>query len=233
MNETVSIPCSGLAQHYQQILSASGQGLAASSNLPNTVMGTATIVNNSGGRTTWEGRVSKPILRCGTTQKSRIFKPIQKRSRVSRQTQSTLLTTNTTNFKALVQQFTGYPVSPFAPVAPSLNTAHMNLGLTSSRPIANSDTVMVARAGYNLAKLEQQRQFRNQQCILPVNIGGSVGGKNAFLQGLQSLREPVMMASGGGLGLDDAFSPVPFQQGNESILLHVKNERCIDYLRKK
>ncbi|KAL8088215.1 uncharacterized protein LOC141698310 isoform X1 [Apium graveolens] len=209
MNETMSLSDSGWAWHPQQILSASGQGLAASSDLPNTAMGTATTINNSSGGMTREGRVSKSSQRCGTTQENRIFKPIQKRSRVSRQTQTSLLRTTATNFKAMVQQFTGYPVSPFAPIAPFVSTAHVNLGLTNRQPIADYNAVIVARAGYTLAQLEQQRRFRNQQCILPVNINGSVGGKNALLQGPQSLSEPVMMASAGGLGMDDSFSPLP------------------------
>ncbi|KAG6770972.1 hypothetical protein POTOM_022315 [Populus tomentosa] len=44
----------------------------------------------------------------------RVAKPVRKRSRASRRTPTTLLNTDTTNFRAMVQQFTGGPSAPFA-----------------------------------------------------------------------------------------------------------------------
>ncbi|KAL1812797.1 hypothetical protein DCAR_0625050 [Daucus carota subsp. sativus] len=183
-------------RYYQQIIAVSGHGRAASNEQPNTVMGTATTINSSGGKTPG-GLVTEPILKC---QENHLFKPIRKRSRVSRQTPITLFSTTTTNFKAMVQQFTGYPY---------LKRAHINLGLENSQPIANPNTVMVGRAGYNLAEIEQQRQFKHQQYMLPGNISGSVDHEHAFLQELHSSIGPVMAASGVGLGMDDAFPPEP------------------------
>ncbi|RDY08113.1 hypothetical protein CR513_07691, partial [Mucuna pruriens] len=43
------------------------------------------------------------------TPKGNVSKPIRRRSRVSKKTPTTLLNANTTNFRALVQQFTGCP----------------------------------------------------------------------------------------------------------------------------
>ncbi|WCJ28688.1 VQ motif-containing protein [Euphorbia peplus] len=43
----------------------------------------------------------------------RVAKPIRRRSRASRRTPTTLLNTDTTNFRAMVQQFTGGPSAPF------------------------------------------------------------------------------------------------------------------------
>lgn len=40
-------------------------------------------------------------------------KPVRRRSRASKKTPTTLLNANTTNFRALVQQFTGCPSTPF------------------------------------------------------------------------------------------------------------------------
>ncbi|KAK8468326.1 hypothetical protein PHAVU_006G002700 [Phaseolus vulgaris] len=45
----------------------------------------------------------------------RVGKPTRRRSRASRRTPTTLLNTDTTNFRAMVQQFTGGPNAPFAP----------------------------------------------------------------------------------------------------------------------
>ncbi|KAJ9707887.1 hypothetical protein PVL29_000119 [Vitis rotundifolia] len=43
-----------------------------------------------------------------------ISKPVRRRSRAPRRTPATLLTANTANFRALVQQFTGRPTTPFS-----------------------------------------------------------------------------------------------------------------------
>ncbi|KAK4342406.1 hypothetical protein RND71_038222 [Anisodus tanguticus] len=44
----------------------------------------------------------------------RVSKPIRRRSRASRQKPTTVLNTDTANFRAMVQQFTGGPVAPSA-----------------------------------------------------------------------------------------------------------------------
>ncbi|KAL2316524.1 hypothetical protein Fmac_030400 [Flemingia macrophylla] len=53
----------------------------------------------------------------------RVSKPIRRRSRASRRTPTTLLNTDTTNFRAMVQQFTGAPSAPqlFGPPAVPVN----------------------------------------------------------------------------------------------------------------
>lgn len=43
-----------------------------------------------------------------------ISKPVRRRPRAPRRIPATLLTANTTNFRALVQQFTGRPTTPFS-----------------------------------------------------------------------------------------------------------------------
>ncbi|KAL8474185.1 hypothetical protein ACS0TY_030155 [Phlomoides rotata] len=47
-------------------------------------------------------------------EQGRVSKPIRRRSRASRRTPTTLLNTDTTNFRAMVQHFTGGPAAPFA-----------------------------------------------------------------------------------------------------------------------
>lgn len=48
----------------------------------------------------------------------RVSKPARRRSRASRRTPTTLLNTDTTNFRAMVQQFTGGPSAPFGSAGP-------------------------------------------------------------------------------------------------------------------
>ncbi|KAK9670075.1 hypothetical protein RND81_13G175300 [Saponaria officinalis] len=48
----------------------------------------------------------------------RVSKPARQRARASRRTPTTLISTDTVNFRATVQQFTGGPSSNFAPLGP-------------------------------------------------------------------------------------------------------------------
>ncbi|MED6213050.1 hypothetical protein PIB30_089499 [Stylosanthes scabra] len=61
----------------------------------------------------------------GVNPEGRVSKPIRRRSRASRRTPTTLLNTDTTNFRAMVQQFTG---APFA-ATPSTASGFPNMGL--------------------------------------------------------------------------------------------------------
>ncbi|KAK7303870.1 hypothetical protein RJT34_14787 [Clitoria ternatea] len=55
---------------------------------------------------------------CGQlTPKGNVSKPIRRRSRASKRTPTTLLNANTTNFRALVQQFTGCPSTAMSTLA--------------------------------------------------------------------------------------------------------------------
>ncbi|THU48519.1 hypothetical protein C4D60_Mb09t27110 [Musa balbisiana] len=44
----------------------------------------------------------------------RVSKPVRRRSRASRRTPTTMLNTNTANFRSMVQQFTGIPSGPYS-----------------------------------------------------------------------------------------------------------------------
>lgn len=60
----------------------------------------------------------------------RVSKPKRRRSRASRRTPTTLLSTDTTNFRAMVQQFTGGPAAHFlAGVGPRPGALNINFAL--------------------------------------------------------------------------------------------------------
>uniref|UniRef100_A0A7N0UCU5 VQ domain-containing protein n=1 Tax=Kalanchoe fedtschenkoi TaxID=63787 RepID=A0A7N0UCU5_KALFE len=71
-----------------------------------TAMGTPTTDPNptSFSFNSGPGNSNNPVNRS-----NRVTKPARKRSRASRRTPTTLLSTNTSNFRAMVQQFTGGP----------------------------------------------------------------------------------------------------------------------------
>ncbi|XP_078160747.1 uncharacterized protein LOC144556131 [Carex rostrata] len=52
----------------------------------------------------------------------------KKRSRASRRPPTTVLTTDTSNFRAMVQEFTGFPAAPFVPASPFVRP-RLNTGL--------------------------------------------------------------------------------------------------------
>ncbi|KAG8649105.1 VQ motif-containing protein 22 [Manihot esculenta] len=116
---------------------------AAAASVPTSLMGgtgNSTSPNGGGGHLSPEGRVSKPVRR---------------RSRASRRTPTTLLNTDTTNFRALVQQFTGGPSPPFASGS-QLNAPSFGFSLNQRQAQVNPSAVMVpSAAGYHLQYQQQ------------------------------------------------------------------------------
>ncbi|OIW19911.1 hypothetical protein TanjilG_28890 [Lupinus angustifolius] len=98
----------------------------------------------------------------------RVSKP-RRRSRASRKTPTTLLNTYTTNFRAMVQQFTGGPSAlPFVSTAASPASGFpnlMGLGFGSSPLILpmNPTTLMVSPPSYNLHQQPQHQQLYQNQ----------------------------------------------------------------------
>lgn len=191
----MSSPSSDWAKFYQQNLSGQAQTKPAALFTTSNQVSDATMVttNSTSSSLCPEGRVSKPIRR---------------RSRASRRTPTTLLNTDTANFRAMVQQFTGGPVNSLYP-----SGTNFNLGMGNSQQIGNPNAVMVPRAGYNILQLQQQ-QFHQQQYMLSRNNNNN----NTFLERLQSSRVAPMMdvsGTGGwfgmgmGMGMEGVSSSVP------------------------
>ncbi|XP_051152043.1 VQ motif-containing protein 22-like [Andrographis paniculata] len=90
----------------------------------------------------------------------RISKPIRRRSRASRRTPTTLLNTDATNFRAMVQQFTGGPAARFA--APHLPGGGTGSMFGFAVPPATAPT---AGGGFHVA------QYPNQYGMDGVNRG--------------------------------------------------------------
>ncbi|KAJ4975410.1 hypothetical protein NE237_000516 [Protea cynaroides] len=89
----------------------------------------------------------------------RVSKPSRRRSRASRRAPTTLLNTDTTNFRAMVQQFTGVPSAPFTTGSQTDATSNFNFGLGSGQQHLSRATIMAPSSGYHL----QQQQFQQQQ----------------------------------------------------------------------
>ncbi|KAJ8543409.1 hypothetical protein K7X08_005932 [Anisodus acutangulus] len=97
---------------------------------------------------------SNPYHHHGPTD-GRVSKPIRKRSRASRRTPTTVLNTDTANFRAMVQQFTGGPVAPFASQG-----AYLGFGSNSIHQQQMVNPVTTVNSGaYNIQFQPQNQMF--------------------------------------------------------------------------
>ncbi|KAI4308616.1 hypothetical protein L6164_031672 [Bauhinia variegata] len=122
----------------------------------------------------------------------RVSKPVRRRSRASRRTPTTLLNTDTTNFRAMVQQFTGGPSGPFAPTASVAGAGGLpNLGFGfGSRHMSPAGLMVAAPSGYHLhQQLHQQPQPHHIYGISSHN-SNTEGGESTFFQRLNNNPRP-------------------------------------------
>ncbi|KAI3692813.1 hypothetical protein L6452_32636 [Arctium lappa] len=111
---------------------------------------------------------------------SRVTRPInpRRRSRASRRTPTTLLNTDTTNFRAMVQQFTGVGGggSTSFPASPATDSSHQPM--SSYKNNSSCFNHYPAGDGYNLefrqALPQQQRYY-----TMAEEDGGAASGQNS------------------------------------------------------
>lgn len=100
------------------------------------------------------------------TPKNNTFKPIRKRSRASKKTPITLLNANSTNFRALVQQFTGCP-TPTIKSAMSFATHKGPITLNFQQ----AHQVPVPQSQQLIPKQQlMQEQYQSQSNFLPTGL---------------------------------------------------------------
>ncbi|KAF5729223.1 hypothetical protein HS088_TW21G01382 [Tripterygium wilfordii] len=97
-----------------------------------------------------------------------VSKPIRRRSRASKRTPTTLLKANTTNFRALVQQFTGCPRAPI-PFATQKGPITLNFGAGSAHNYNYSSSTNFRKKFYlqrfqreNWSQQNEQQQQHQQ-----------------------------------------------------------------------
>lgn len=197
----MSSPSKNWAQFYQHNAPAKPVGLFTSNQVSEakTVTTTSMISSASGSGLSPEGRVSKPV---------------RKRSRASRRTPTTLLNTDTANFRAMVQQFTGGSLTSFASSTSSYPVGtNFSLGIGTGEQFANPNAVMVPRPGYNILQVQQQLQQQQQQHQFMFSMDSSTNDDDdhrAYLRGFERSTVPYMEASGGGgFHVDGVSSSVP------------------------
>ncbi|XP_015972781.1 VQ motif-containing protein 22 [Arachis duranensis] len=105
----------------------------------------------------------------GVNPEARVSKPIRRRSRASRRTPTTLLNTDTTNFRAMVQQFTGAPF----PATPSTASGFPNMGLAfGSRSVhVNPNGLMLAPSASSLQQQQYMHMYGGNNSIMSSQVG--------------------------------------------------------------
>ncbi|EHA8592470.1 VQ motif-containing protein 22 [Cocos nucifera] len=89
----------------------------------------------------------------------RVGKSGRRRSRASRRAPTTLLNTDTTNFRAMVQQFTGIPSGPYSSSYQPSNRPMINFGLNFNDPLRQATVVPFG----HLQQQQQQHQAQSFQ----------------------------------------------------------------------
>ncbi|MED6106307.1 hypothetical protein PIB30_003717 [Stylosanthes scabra] len=114
----------------------------------------------------------------GVNPEGRVSKPIRRRSRASRRTPTTLLNTDTTNFRAMVQQFTGAPFT----ATPSTASGFPNMGLAfGSRSVhVNPNGLMLAAPSASSFQQQYMHIYGGNSSQVgdrapPPNVSGEMG----------------------------------------------------------
>jgi len=142
----------------------------------------------------------------------RVAKPARRRSRASRRAPVTLLNTDTSNFRAMVQQFTGIPPGPYGPAGGAAGGPVISFGsggdYGGGAALVRPSPTSAVMSFDHLAAASQQRQphhrpaslqgqfFRPQQQYADVGYGMHGGGGDMpppFLHGFESSAEDRLL----------------------------------------
>ncbi|GAV69225.1 VQ domain-containing protein, partial [Cephalotus follicularis] len=155
------------------------------------------------------------------TPRGSASKPIRKRSRASKKTPTTLLNANTSNFRSLVQQFTGCPSTPL-PLGSQRGPVNLNFGIETRQHLSNIATSIMAPVGssnyyYQDANQVQHQQhqqvYQEQQCVFPFDSKGF--SSSSISRSDMEIHE--------GFGLDDIS--LHELNNRDSFSNEIKNER--------
>ncbi|XP_039031349.1 VQ motif-containing protein 22-like [Hibiscus syriacus] len=126
----------------------------------------------------------------------RVGKPARRRSRASRRTPTTLFNTDTTNFRAMVQQFTGAPTAPFE--AGGSHSAGPNFGFGFQ--VNPNNSPMLPPTGFHLQYQQNQllHHHQNQPLMFSLNRNdNNPGTGEVYFQRVGGGNPRAIMEGGG------------------------------------
>ncbi|XP_021907145.1 VQ motif-containing protein 22 [Carica papaya] len=196
MSKTMSNPNDWAAQFYQlQNFSTTQPGRLASGMMFGDRVSDATAVTTTVTSSSLPSPQGSGPSNSSTTSSSphlrpegRVSRPMRRRTRASRRTPTTLLNTDTTNFRAMVQQFTGGPSAPFASGGPGFSFG-MAPRTTLQTHIGNPSAASITApppggsAGYHLQlqypyQLQQQQQQHHHSQAYMFSVGSNSNTNN-------------------------------------------------------
>lgn len=104
------------------------------------------------------------------TPKGNVCKPIRRRSRASKRTPTTLLNANTTNFRALVQQFTGCPTTAMSTLGVHKGPITLNFQKGSSEHKIHHNTSTRAVLPFSDRSYHNNNTNNNQLHEVPASL---------------------------------------------------------------
>ncbi|CAO2827637.1 unnamed protein product [Amaranthus hypochondriacus] len=99
----------------------------------------------------------------------RVNKAVRKRTRASRRTPTTLLNTDTTNFRAMVQQFTGGPSNNFDISGPGSQIYGQGYGI--QHPVAQIQQQILGPVHYSISSSNNNNDNDNMNIMLMQRMG--------------------------------------------------------------
>ncbi|CAI9759912.1 unnamed protein product [Fraxinus pennsylvanica] len=139
----------------------------------------------------------------------RASRPLRRRSRASRRTPITLLNTDTSNFRAMVQQFTGGPSSSFASRPEYTNGINFGFG-HGTQQIMNPSAAMPPR-GFQVQFQRQQQQYPNHQQHSFNSLNNNIQGDAAAF--LHKFRPNMEVEASSGLVKNGGSAHLPPSEG--------------------
>ncbi|CAK9176472.1 unnamed protein product [Ilex paraguariensis] len=176
----------GWMQFYHHNFSADHESQTTPATIFNDRVSEATVVTTT---LTSPTAPTPPGSSSHLNPEGRVSKPVRRRSRASRRTPTTLLNTDTTNFRAMVQQFTGGPRVPFVPGGSQYSIprgTNFNFELGNRQQIVIPTATMVPSAYHHLQFQQQQQQNQQHQNYM-FSVNGSESG-DAFVQRVNNSR---------------------------------------------
>ncbi|XP_062009135.1 uncharacterized protein LOC133725776 [Rosa rugosa] len=216
LSGTMSNPSDWLQYYNVQNNTLSGQALPLSSHGGHLSSGAglfgqdqavshheATVITTTTTTATASAAAPNPSSSNNTNSLSpegRVSKPVRKRSRASRRTPTTLLNTDTANFRAMVQQFTGGPSTASFTTQPG--ATNFSFGLGARQGFVNPNASVMVPPGYNHLQLQQQQQ---NPYLLSLN-NNNTGDNHGFVQRLMSSSSSARPTNMGVSFSSDEFS---------------------------
>ncbi|CAA2934168.1 Hypothetical predicted protein [Olea europaea subsp. europaea] len=175
----------------------------------NVMAATATAPATVGGATAAAQNNLSPSYYNLDVEGGRASRPLRRRTRASRRTPITLLNTDTSNFRAMVQQFTGGPSSSFASRPEYTNGINFGFGHGTQQTM--NPSAAMPQSGFQVQFQRQQLQYPNHQQESFTSLNNNTQGNAAAF--LHKFRPNMGVEASGGFVKNGGSAHMPTSEG--------------------